>query len=270
MTMTAPTSTAHQTRTRTRPADPDALEVTAAPETDQPTRTRGRAEVTPETRRAGRTRADRARGRVRAAELDDLETGRTRTRTRPAEPEGLEQPAIEQPAIARPRTAAAERAYARRAQREGRRAPRRAAEPEDSTAGRASFVVLIIGLLVVGVAATLWLSTQAIADSYRLDEAKQAATDLSERAEVLQREVTKMDSPSEIARRAKELGMVLPDDPARLVVQPDGSVVVVGEPKAAEAPAPPPPPAGQDQATAPPAEEQPAADNQAPPQQRAG
>ena len=52
----------------------------------------------------------------------------------------------------------------------------------DHGAGRASFVVLIIVLLTVGVAATLWLSTQAIADSYRLDEAKQEADRLAERA----------------------------------------------------------------------------------------
>jgi hypothetical protein len=205
-----------------------------------------------------------------------------RTRTRPANPEALEV-APEAPEVARPdterrrpRTAAAERAYARRAQREGR-APERAAAPVDSAAGRASFVVLVIALLVVGVAATLYLSTQAVADSYRLDEAKQGATDLAERAEVLQREVTKMDSPSEIARRAKEMGMVLPGDPARLVVQPDGTVVVVGEPKAAQGPAaPPPPPPAAEVEPAPPADgqppagEQPPADSQGQPSQRAG
>lgn len=195
--------------------------------------------------------------------------GRTRQRTRPAEPPETRVGTVDAPVAppeterpsGRPRTAAAQRAYARRAQREGR-APERAAAPVDSAAGRASFVVLIIGLLVVGVATTLWLSTQAIADSYRLDEAKQTANDLSERAELLQREVTKMDSPSAIAQRAKELGMVLPSDPARLVVQPDGTITVVGEPKAAEGPAAPPPPAAEQ--PAPPADGAPAG-NTAPP-----
>src|SRR5262245_28887590 len=92
---------------------------------------------------------------------------RTRTRPRPADPETLEVapgavPDPERPERRRLRTAAAERAYARRAQREGR-APERASTPVDSAAGRASFVVLVIALLVVGVAATLWLSTQAVA-----------------------------------------------------------------------------------------------------------
>src|SRR2546430_2205365 len=150
-------------------------------------------------------------------------------------------PAVAPPVTERPRvrSAAAERAYARRAQREGRPVERSAQQP-DRAAGRATFVVLIIGLLVVGVAATLWLSTQAIADSYRLEKAKQDANDLSERAASLQREVTNLDSPAALAQRAKELGMVLPGDPARLVVQPDGSVVVVGEPKPATGTAAPP------------------------------
>src|SRR5437870_6919772 len=126
----------------------------------------------------------------------------------------------------RPRTAAAQRAYARRAQREGRKPER--AERVENPGGRARFVVLIMALLVVGIAATLWLSTQAISDSYRLEKARQEATDLSERADTLQREVTKLDSPSVLAERAKQLGMVFPGDPARLVVQPDGTIVVVG------------------------------------------
>jgi hypothetical protein len=98
---------------------------------------------------------------------------------------------------------------------------------------------MIISLLAVGVAATLWLSTQAIADSYRLEQAKQEANDLAERAAVLQREVTNLDSASALDKRARDQGMVPADEPARLVVQPDGTVVVVGTPKQAKPPAPP-------------------------------
>ncbi|WP_211288964.1 hypothetical protein [Actinophytocola xinjiangensis] len=93
-------------------------------------------------------------------------------------------------------------------------------------------------LLTVGVVATLWLSTQAIADSYRLEEAKTKAGELAERAAELQRDVTRQESPSELAERAKEMGMVPAGDPGRLVVMPDGRVVVVGEPTPAEKPAP--------------------------------
>jgi cell division protein FtsB len=168
---------------------------------------------------------------------------RTRTRTRPAQtaPDTTLFPdtsPTERPS-GRPRTAAAQRAYAKRAQREGR-APERAA-PAETPGGRARFVILIIGLLVVGIAATLWLSTAAISDSYRLERARQDATDLSERSDALQREVSKLDSPSALAERAKELGMISSGDPARLVVQPDGTIAVVGDPKPATSAAPPPP-----------------------------
>ena len=199
-----------------------------APTRTRPTRTaRGRSDSTQE-----RRRADTALERRRAARLA------AGTVTAPA-PDRKAEPARQ----ARGRSAAAQRAYARRAQREGRPVERvarvRALSDEDRAAGRASFVVLIITLLVVGVATTLWLSTQAIADSYRLDDAKQQADQLAERADQLQRDVTKAESASALAERAKSMGMVPAGDPARLVVKPDGRVVVVGEPTKAEKPAPP-------------------------------
>lgn len=139
----------------------------------------------------------------------------------------------------RARSAAAQRAYARRAQREGRPVQRVVEEDLDHGTGRVSFAVLIIVLLVVGVAATLWLSTQAIADSYRLDQVKQESERLTERAAELQREVTEKESAASLAERAKAMGMVPAGDPARLIVQPDGTVVVVGEPTPVQKPAPP-------------------------------
>jgi cell division protein FtsB len=150
-------------------------------------------------------------------------------------------------APSRSRTAAAQRAYARRAQREGRRVERVVEEDLDRGTGRVSFAVLIIVVLTVGVAATLWLSTQAIADSYRLEQAKQEADQLAERAAALQREVTEKESASWLAERAKAMGMVPAGDPARLVVGTDGSVTVVGEPTPVQPPPPAAPPAGQEQ-----------------------
>ena len=135
----------------------------------------------------------------------------------------------------------ARRAYARRDERlrkliGGR--PGRVAAP----AGRAKFVLLLMVLLAAGLVATLWLSTAAAADSYRLQDARKAATTLSQQGERLRQEVTLMESAPELARRADELGMVRVLDPARLVVAPDGSTTVVGEPEAALAPQPPAPP----------------------------
>ena len=147
------------------------------------------------------------------------------------------------------RTTAAERAYARRAQRaEGLK--RTAAAPERQKVrlklrlprSRATFVLLMMMLLAAGVVATLLLSTQAIADSYRLEQLRENNAGLAERVEQLQQDVSGAESPSSLADRAKALGMVPAGDPAHLVQNPDGSVTVVGQPKKAVG-SPPPAPA---------------------------
>ncbi|MCW2722705.1 hypothetical protein, partial [Pseudonocardia sp.] len=136
------------------------------------------------------------------------------------------------------------KAYARRDDRLRRLVggvrPARTAAP----AGRAQFVLLVMVLLAVGLVATLWLSTAAASDSYRLQDARTAAAALTAQSERLHREVSAMDSAPALAQRAAQLGMVPVVDPARLVVGPDGAVTVVGTPKAATAPAPAPAPAG--------------------------
>lgn len=134
----------------------------------------------------------------------------------------------------RNRSAAVQRAYARRAQRSGAVQMTRAESTAD--ASRAPFVVLVMVLLSVALVATLWLSTAAAADSYRLQNARDATRDLTERSEQLGREVATLETAPELARRARELGMVPAGDPARLVTRPDGAVMVVGEPKAVTAP----------------------------------
>ncbi|MCR6486826.1 hypothetical protein M8542_28755 [Amycolatopsis sp. OK19-0408] len=150
----------------------------------------------------------------------------------------------------RGRTSAAERAYARRAQRadllkerEPRPAPKKA-EPGEPTPklklklllpkSRASFVLMMMALLAVGVATTLWLTTQAIADSYRLEQLRTTNANLAETKEQLQRDVAKAESPASLAPAAQQLGMVPGDDPARIVVGPDGKTSLVGEPKKAK------------------------------------
>ena len=146
------------------------------------------------------------------------------------------------PARRQTRSAAVQRAYARRAQRTGRAL---AGDLQVEAGGRARFVVLVMVLLGMALVATLWLSTAAAADSYRLQEAQTQARDLSERAEDLGQQVATLETAPELARRARNLGMVPTGEPARLVVLPDGTVAVIGEPTPATAPAPlaPPPPA---------------------------
>jgi hypothetical protein len=146
----------------------------------------------------------------------------------------------------REKDTAAKKAYARRDDRL-RRLVEGLQPREGATAGRAQFVLLVMVLLAVGMVATLWLSTAATADSYVLQQARDDARQLREQSERLHRDVAAMDSAPELARRAGELGMVPVQDPPRLVVAPDGSVTVVGTPKAVVPPPPPvlPSPPGQ-------------------------
>ncbi|MEK6441140.1 hypothetical protein [Pseudonocardia sp. T1-2H] len=153
----------------------------------------------------------------------------------------------------------ADKAYAKRDDRLRRvvGAPRR--KRTTAPAGRAQFVLLIMALLVAGLVATLWLSTAAAADSYRLQAARTAARDLTEQSERLHREVAAMEAPTALAQRAAEMGMIRVQDPARIVVASDGSTQVVGVPLAAAHPvAPAPAPAAT-----PPADSRIAADAEA-------
>ncbi|MGH3865111.1 MAG: septum formation initiator [Pseudonocardiaceae bacterium] len=136
----------------------------------------------------------------------------------------------------RGRSPAVTRAYARRAQRTGARH----GGLDSADAGRTPFVLLVMVLLGVALVSTLWLSTAATADSYHLQSARTQARNLAERSESLSREVATLETAPELARRAHELGMVPAGNPARLIVRPDGTVVLIGQPRRATAPAPPP------------------------------
>ena len=185
---------------------------------------------------ATRKRAEPARGTTVEIEPQPAEPGKAAPRR-----------------ASRGRTSAAERAYARRAQRADllkEREPRPAPQAERSAdvpklklklrlpKSRASFVLLMMALLAAGVATTLWLTTQAIADSYRLEQLRTTNSTLAETKEQLQRDVAKAESPASLAPAAQQLGMVPGGDPARIVVGPDGKTSLVGEPKKAKADAP--------------------------------
>lgn len=163
------------------------------------------------------------------------------TRTRPSRPTRSRVASPEAPSTApreardgggRARSSAAQRGYARRAQRKATVAVRR----------RMPFVLLMMALLALGLITSLWLSTASAADSYRLDEARVGARDLSEQAERLRQDVAAMQTAPELAQRASELGLVPAEEPARLVLLPDGTVQLVGTPAPATKPAPPPAP----------------------------
>jgi hypothetical protein len=117
------------------------------------------------------------------------------------------------------------------------------AKPVEDAKGTAPFVLLIMVLLTGGLVATLWLSTAAAADSYRLDEARQVARDLSEQSERLRRDVEAAQSAPALAAAARAQGMVPAGEPAVLLVAPDGSTQVIGDPRPARPIAPPVTPA---------------------------
>ncbi|WP_410675661.1 hypothetical protein [Amycolatopsis sp. cmx-4-68] len=188
------------------------------------------------------TAPTKSRRRNAPATRGRSEAARTSTTVEP-DPQTLE-PAPRR--ASRGRTSAAERAYARRAQRadllkEREPRPQPAAEPGERKPllrlpkSRASFVLLMMALLAAGVATTLWLTTQAIADSYRLEQLRTTNASLAETKEQLQREVAKAESPASLAPAAQQQGMVPGGDPARIVVGPDGKTTLVGEPKKAKA-----------------------------------
>lgn len=141
----------------------------------------------------------------------------------------------------RVKSGAAQRAYARRRQRAGGpSAAAPAVAPRSELAGRGPFVAAILAMFGCGLALTLVLTTRAAEDSYQLSDAREANRVLSDERAALQREVAAADSPPELATRAREQGMVPAVDPARLVVAPDGTVTVLGEPKPAQGPPAPP------------------------------
>lgn len=132
------------------------------------------------------------------------------------------------------RTTAATRAYARRAQRAGQ--PVEEAPTRDravAVAKRAPFVASMIALLSGGLVVTLYLTTRAAESTYELTAAQDTNQRLQAELAQLQRDVEAAESAPELAARARTIGMVPAGDPAHLVVNADGSVKVVGEPKPA-------------------------------------
>lgn len=135
------------------------------------------------------------------------------------------------------RTGAARRAYDKRRQRAmSHESDPRAARTQRSLAGRVPFVATIMGLLAIGLASTLLLSTRAAEDSYLLSAGRAENQSLTEQAAALQRDLEIAQSAPELARRATAQGMIPTKDVPRLVVQPDGMVQVIGTPAPASGP----------------------------------
>lgn len=188
-------------------------------------------------------------------------TDRTKNAAGTSTKSGAQQKTTERKSTTKPRgrSVATERAHARRdrALRESptrRTAPTTRGKPAGAkqkttlqerlfSSARLPLVVVVMAVLAIGLAATLWLAIAAVSNSYQLQQGEQTINTLNERREELMRDVSTMNSTPVLERRVtEELGMVPGPDPAHLVVQPGGGVEVVGEPEEAKAPPPPPPP----------------------------
>ncbi len=89
------------------------------------------------------------------------------------------------------------------------------------------FIVMVSALLVGGVVGLLCFNTQMQQAAFTQAQLSQQATELSARQQALEMAVEKLQDPQSIASRAQAHGMVLPENPAVLMV-PSGKVK--GEP----------------------------------------
>jgi hypothetical protein len=99
------------------------------------------------------------------------------------------------------------------------------------------FAVLVVGLIVGGMALLLALNTASAANELRRHDLAGKDATVGAQVQELQNEVAASAAPANLAAAAAALGMVPAANPAFLVIEPDGSVRVLGSP-AAVSPAP--------------------------------
>jgi hypothetical protein len=106
------------------------------------------------------------------------------------------------------------------------------APPSPVALPRASFIVLVLGVVVAGVLGILVLNTKINENAFRLDDLRnqQAALDLQEQQ--LAQELAEKESPGNLAAAAKRLGLVPAGTPA-FITLPNGRVVGVPQPASA-------------------------------------
>ena len=95
------------------------------------------------------------------------------------------------------------------------------------------FVVPVLALLVVGLGLSLWLSTRAAQDSYRLGIERKTNQALLDRRDSLKRSYESGDSAPELSDKAAKLGMIPVQNPARMVIGANGKPKVLGDPEPA-------------------------------------
>ncbi|MGI8628442.1 MAG: hypothetical protein ACR2J5_18030 [Geodermatophilaceae bacterium] len=95
---------------------------------------------------------------------------------------------------------------------------------------RGPFIVLVLGLVILGTIGLLVLNTVIAAESLRAGQLIQRNAELAVVEQELQRQVAEGLSPQELAQAARDLGMVPAGQPGFVIVAPDGSIVISGTP----------------------------------------
>lgn len=95
---------------------------------------------------------------------------------------------------------------------------------------RGRFIILVLGLVILGTIGLLVLNTVIAADSFRAGDLIQRNAELAVVEQELQRQIAEGLSPQKLADAARELGMIPAGQPGFIIVAPDGSIVIQGSP----------------------------------------
>ena len=109
---------------------------------------------------------------------------------------------------------------------------------------RAPFVGLLVGMLVLTTVGLLLLNTAIAVDSLDASRQRAANADQAKTVARLEQQVITADTATQLARAATAAGLVPPGAAAHLVLQPDGTSVLVGTATPAPDPSRPDPNAG--------------------------
>ncbi len=101
--------------------------------------------------------------------------------------------------------------------------------PVSSRARKAPFVVVVLTLVGLGLVGLILMSTVLQAQSFEVAKLNEQVETLENRQQALSREVSRMQSPSNLASRALQLGMVPNANPVFLRLE-DGEVVGKAKP----------------------------------------
>lgn len=122
------------------------------------------------------------------------------------------------------RTGAPERGNRRLGSRQVVSVRGRRVAPAKKASSLARVSVVAIIMLISGVALAMWLSGLATQQTFRIQQLSSQESQLSNQLETLHRDLENVSSSAEVARRASDMGMVVPQQPGILEASQPGQV----------------------------------------------